>query len=186
MSTHYQHLGVYSDWVDVANRQQPLYPLAAPGPATQARVREVLGFCHTAETPLAVQIEQTWQHDDLIGEEISWSVGFGPRTHAYVIKPARATGPLPGIVALHDHSAYKFYGKEKIADGPAGVAPGVNALRAIEYGGRSYAAALAREGFVVMAHDCFLVGQPSFSLGDDDRGSRRSRGGAVAVHGCFA
>ena len=71
MSSHYQHLGVYSDWVDAAHRQQPLYPLAAPGPATQARVREVLGFCYAAEQPVARQLEQRWQQDDLIGEEIS-------------------------------------------------------------------------------------------------------------------
>ncbi len=164
MSTHYQHLGVYSDWVDAAHRQQPLYPLATPGFATQARVREVLGFCHTSESPLAVQREQRWQHDDLVGEEISWSVGFGPRAHAYVLKPAQATEPLPGIIALHDHSNYKFYGKEKIADGPTGIGPGLNALRALEYGGRSYVAALAREGFVVMAHDCFLWGSRRFPL----------------------
>jgi dienelactone hydrolase len=164
MTTHYQHLGVYSDWVEVARRQQLLYPLAVPGPATQARVREVLGFCHTSEQPLAVQLEQRWQQDDLIGEEISWSVGFGPRTHAYVIKPTRASERLPGLVALHDHSAYKFYGKEKIADGPLGIAPGLNALRALEYGGRSFVAALAREGFVVLAHDCFLWGSRRFPL----------------------
>jgi dienelactone hydrolase len=164
MLTHYQHLGVYSDWVDAARQQQPLYPQAAPGPATQARVREVLGFCHTAEQPLAVQLERRWQHDDLIGEEISWSVGFGPRTHAYVIKPAQAAEPLPAIIALHDHSNYKFYGKEKIADGPTGIAPGLNALRALEYGGRSYVAALVREGFMVLAHDCFLWGSRRFPL----------------------
>jgi hypothetical protein len=58
MPTHYQHLGVYSDWVDVARRQQTLYPAAAPGPATQARVREVLGFCHAAGAPLAALVEQ--------------------------------------------------------------------------------------------------------------------------------
>ncbi len=164
MSIHYQHLGVYSDWVDAAQQQQPLFSRAAPGPATQARVREVLGFCHTSESPPDVQLEQRWQQADLIGEEISWSVGFGPRTHAYVIKPAQATGPLPGIVALHDHSAYKFYGKEKIADGPTGIAPGLDVLRSIEYGGRSYVAALAREGFIVMAHDCFLWGSRRFPL----------------------
>jgi dienelactone hydrolase len=164
MSMHYQHLGIYSDWIDAAQRQQPLYPLAAPGPATQARVREVLGFCHTGEQPLAVQLEQRWERDDLIGEEISWSVGFGPRTHAYVIKSAQATEPLPGIVALHDHSDYKFYGKEKIADGPTGMVRGLNVLRELEYGGRSYVAALARAGFVVMAHDCFLWGSRRFPL----------------------
>lgn len=30
----------------------------------------------------------------MAGQEISWSVGFGPRTHAYVLKLAKATGPL--------------------------------------------------------------------------------------------
>lgn len=164
MATDYQHLGVYSDWVDAARRQQPLYPLAAPGPSTQARLREVLGFCHAAEDPPAAQVEQRWQSDDLIGEEVSWSVGFGPRTHAYVIKPALTTAPLPGIVALHDHSDYKFYGKDKIADGPDGAASGVDALREVEYGGRSFVAALARKGFVVLAHDVFLWGSRRFPL----------------------
>lgn len=59
MTTHYHHLGIYSDWVEAAQRQQPLYPLATPGPETQVRVRQVLGFCHAAENPLAVQIEHT-------------------------------------------------------------------------------------------------------------------------------
>ncbi|MFN8595357.1 MAG: acyl-CoA thioester hydrolase/BAAT C-terminal domain-containing protein [Anaerolineae bacterium] len=164
MSTNYQHLGVYSDWVEAAQRQQPLFPKAAPGAATQTRVREVLGFNRAAEIPLAAQIERRWQSDDLIGEEVSWSVGYGPRTHAYVIKPVRAKEPLPALVALHDHSDFKFYGKEKIADGPAGIAAGVQALRDIEYGSRSYVAALAREGFVVIAHDAFLWGSRCFPL----------------------
>lgn len=164
MSKHYQHLGVYSDWIDAANRQQTLFPKAAPGPQTQAHVREVLGFCHAEERPQDVRTEQRWQDGDLIGEEVSWSVGFGPRTHAYVLKPADAAEPLPGIVALHDHSDFKYYGKEKIADGPLGVAPGVDELRMIEYGGRSYAAALARQGFVVLVHDCFLWGSRRFPL----------------------
>jgi len=161
---NYQHLGVFSDWVDAARRQQALFPAALPGSATQARVREVLGFCHGDEMPLDVRVEHNWREGDLLGEELSWSVGFGPRTHAYLVKPADAHGPLPGIAALHDHSDYKFYGKEKIADGPSGEAPGVRALREIEYGGRSYVSALARMGFVVLVHDCFLWGSRRFPL----------------------
>jgi len=164
VASPYRHLGVYSDWVDAARRQQALFPEALPGPATQARVREVLGFCQGDETPLDVRVEQGWRDGDLLCEELSWSVGFGPRTHAYLVKPADARGPLPGIVALHDHSDYKFFGKEKIADGPTGESPGVKALREIEYGGRSYVSALAREGFVVLAHDCFLWGSRRFPL----------------------
>ncbi len=39
MPEHYQHLGVYSDWVDAAQRQAPLFPIAAAGrghPAARA------------------------------------------------------------------------------------------------------------------------------------------------------
>lgn len=160
----YAHLGIFSDWVAAARTQQPLFPIAPPGPDTQARLREVLGFCHADETARDLRVERRWRDGDLLGEELSWSVGFGPRTQAYLVRPADARGPLPGIVALHDHSDYKFYGKEKIADGPDGEAPGVGALRAIEYGGRSYVSALARQGFAVLVHDCLLWGSRRFPL----------------------
>ena len=163
MSEHYQHLGIFSDWVAAAHRQHPLYPTAAPGPATQGLIRETLGFCHADESPAAVRVEREWQKDGLLGQEVSWSVGFGPRTHAYVFKPADAHGPLSGIVALHDHSGFKFYGKEKIADGPDEL-PVMNEFRKVPYGGRAYVNALAREGFVVLVHDVFLWGSRGFPL----------------------
>lgn len=163
MSEHYQHLGIFSDWVDAARRQQDLYPVAAPGPATQELIRETLGFCYTDESPVDVKIEREWEKDGLTGQEVSWSVGFGPRTHAYVFKPSDAKEPLPGILALHDHSGYKFYGKEKIADGPDELAA-MKEFRQVPYGGRAYVNALAREGCVVLVHDVFLWGSRGFPL----------------------
>jgi dienelactone hydrolase len=164
MSEYYQHLGAFSDWVTAAHRQQPLYPIAAPGPETQARLREVLGFCRGPEKPADVLVERRWEKDGLAGEEISWSVGYGPRTHAYVFKPSNASGPLRGVVALHDHSAFKYWGKEKIAEGPGPDPAVLTAFRRGCYGGRAYVNALAREGFVVLAHDVFLWGSRGFSL----------------------
>lgn len=164
MTKTYQHLGVFSDWVEAARRQAALFPAALPGPETQARVREVLGFCSGPEIPLDARVEARWTADGLAGEEVSWSVGFGPRTHAYLLKPAGATGPLPGLVALHDHSGFKYYGKEKIADGPDGPVAGIVDLRRREYEGRAYANELARAGFVVLAHDTFLWGSRRFPL----------------------
>ena len=164
MSEHYQHLGIFSDWVAAARRQHSLYPIAAPGLRTQELIRETLGFCHTDESPAEVRIEREWQKDGLIGQEISWSVGFGPRTHAYVFKPANATKPLPGIVALHDHSGFKYYGKEKIADGPDETSSPLTEFRKVLYGGRAYVNALAQEGFVVLVHDVFLWGSRGFPL----------------------
>lgn len=163
-SQPYRHLGVFSDWVDEARRQGPLYPEAAPGHTTQALVRETLGFCNGPEEPQDVRVVSRWKRDDIVGEEVSWSVGYGPRTHAYVLKPARAQAPLPGVVALHDHGAFKFYGREKIADGPADPPPVLLSYRDTYYGGRAYANALAREGFVVLAPDAFLWGSRGFPL----------------------
>lgn len=164
MSDQYQHLGIFSDWVSKAGEQHNLFPVAPPGPQTQALVRDVLGFCHAAEDPIDVKVEREWEKDGLIGQEVSWSVGFGPRTHSYVLKPAGATGPLPGVVALHDHSDFKYYGREKIADGPEGPFPELDDFRKIPYGGRAYANALAHEGFVVLVHDVFLWGSRRFPL----------------------
>ena len=81
-----------------------------------------------------------------------------------LLKPANAKGPLPGIVALHDHSDFKFYGKEKIADGSQGTLPVLSEFRKGPYGGRAYANALAREGYVVLIHDVFLWGSRRFPL----------------------
>lgn len=171
--TSYTHLGIYSDLVDAAKRQQPLYPLSRPGPETQALVREHMGFCSGPETPLAVQSHKTWERDGVAGELVSWSVGYGPRTEAYVLKPVGASGALPGVLALHDHGGFKFYGKEKIADGPDGVlTPVLQAFRDDAYGGRAYANALAREGFLVVVHDTFVWGSRKFPLNEMPEGVR--------------
>ncbi|MEI7468247.1 MAG: hypothetical protein WCL57_08515 [Chloroflexota bacterium] len=37
MPQHYRHLGEFSDWVAAAQQQQALWPMALPGPNTQAR-----------------------------------------------------------------------------------------------------------------------------------------------------
>jgi dienelactone hydrolase len=164
MEKIYQHLGEFSDLVDAAARQGPLFPHADPGPATRAKVKEVLGFCYQPEQPLEPRVERRWEADGLAGEEVSWWVGYGPRTHAYVLRPAEVKEPLPGLLALHDHSGFKYYGKEKIADGPEGALSDVANLRRIEYEGRAYANELAREGFVVVAHDTFLWGSRRFEF----------------------
>jgi len=128
MTQHYAHLGVYSDWVQ-----------AAPGPRTRATrptadsvrrlVHDLLAVPVHApggdgERPADMRVERRWNADGLVGEELSYSVGYGPRTWAWLLKPADAAGPLPGVLALHGHDGFKYYGKEKIADGPKPTPPG--------------------------------------------------------------
>jgi len=163
---NYTHLGAYSDLVDEARRQQPVYPLAVPGPETRRKVREVLGWCDRPEIANDVRVERTWERDGVAGEELSWDVGYGPRTVAWLLKPAGARGPLPAALALHDHGAFKYYGKEKVADGPTPPAPVIQGWWEKAYGGRPWANALAREGFAVLVHDTFLWGSRKFPLAD--------------------
>lgn len=161
---HYQQLGDFSDWVDEARRQGALFPVAPPGPTTQARLRDVLGFCGGDESARDVRVERRWRGDGVEGEEVSWSVGFGPRTRAFVLRPEGATGALPGLLALHCHGGYKYFGKEKIADDDGPVPPSVAAYRQRLYAGRAYANHFAAQGFVVVVHDAFTWGSRRFAL----------------------
>ena len=164
MATTFQHLGPFSDWVAAARARRELYPLAAPGAATRDSLREVLGFGGGDESPRDVQVGARWERDGVSGEAISWSVGYGPRTEAWLLRPAGVTGPLPGIVALHDHGGFKFFGKEKIAAGPDEAPALLPAYRDRYYGDRAYPNALAREAFAVPVHDVFLWGSRRFPL----------------------
>jgi dienelactone hydrolase len=156
------HLGIYSDWVEAAKRQADLYPLASPGEETRQRVRKILGFNRAAPTAENVRIEATWKRDGLAGEEISWSVGYGPRTQAWFLRPDGIDEPLPGVLALHGHDGFKFFGKEKITDGKEPPPKAIQNLRTELYEGAAFANELAKLGFAVLVHDVFPWGSRRF------------------------
>ena len=165
MSQHYQDLGIYSDLMGAAQRSHPLWPEARPGKATQRKVREALAFAPGGEAPQDVRIEQRWERDGVSGELLSWSVGYGPRTQAFYLRPVGSDGKkLPGVLALHHHGGFKLYGKEQIADGPEPVPEPVAPSRGQYYGGHAYANELARRGFAVLVPDVFLWGSRKFPL----------------------
>jgi dienelactone hydrolase len=156
------HLGIYSNWIDAANRQAGLYPIASPGGETRRQIRKILGFGTAPPVAEHAQIETTWKRDGLIGEAISWSVGYGPRTQAWFLRPERTGELLPGVLALHGHDGFKFFGKEKIADGKEPPPEVVESLRAELYEGTAFANGLAKQGFAVLVHDVFLWGSRRF------------------------
>src|SRR5689334_17126763 len=102
-------LGVYSDLVPAAKKTHLLCPLARPGKTTQKAVLEMLGFDSYPAKPRQVRIDARWERDGVAGEAISWSVGYGPRTEAWLLRPAGVKGKLPGVIALHDHGGFKYY-----------------------------------------------------------------------------
>ncbi|GAT66327.1 acetylesterase [Planomonospora sphaerica] len=162
-----RHLGEFSGLAGLAIEQRGLFPAPAPvpGPALRERARDAVGVLDL--TAADVRTERTWTAGDLSGEEVSWDVGFGPRTRAYVLRPREAGGAaLPGVLALHCHAGMKWAGKEKIADGPEGPSPEVARLRAELYGGRAWAGELARRGFTVLVPDVLGWGSRRVPLAD--------------------
>ena len=159
----YDHLGIFSDWVSEARKQQDLNPRILPGENAWKQIRELLGFSKEPELPQDVEYGDEWEKDGVVGQEISWSVGYGPRTKAWFLRPVGIDTPLPGVMALHDHGAFKAWGKEKIAVGRHEPHPGMVYYWEV-YGGRPWANALAREGYAVLVHDTFLWGSRGFPL----------------------
>ena len=156
ISPQYKHLGIYSDWVTAATASGAKTPMAHPGKETREKILEAMGFSIGEEMPQDIRLERSWEKNGIHGDEYSWWVGYGPRTHAWVLKPVSVTGRLPGIVALHDHGAFKYFGKEKIAEGPEEPEAILKVHRDLYYGGRPYANFLAQEGFIVLVADAFL------------------------------
>jgi dienelactone hydrolase len=71
------------------------------------------------------------------------------------LKPSGARGPLPGILALHDHGGNKYLGWRKITrtdDKPWAIQ---QKHQANYYGGVGWANEIAKRGYVVLVHDTF-------------------------------
>ena len=164
MAKQYRDLGIYSDLSKAAARSKKLYPVAKPGVATQKLVKEFLSFEPGPLVPKGVKVEREWTKDGIDGQLLSWSVGYGPRTEAFYLRPAGVKGVLPGVVALHDHGGFKAIGKEKIATGPEDQTPVQKAWVTQSYGGVAYADRLARHGYAVLVPDTFLWGSRKFPL----------------------
>ncbi len=165
-------LGAYVSWIDRAragSRRPGWMVDRVPRPDEMRRwAREILGPTDEEGAPAKVRVESSWAAGDgVLGEVVSWDLGYGPRTEAYVLRPDQGEGPWPGVVALHCHGGFTFYGKEKIADGPAGHDPVLDGVRERLYAGRAYVNDLARRGFVVLAHDVFAWGSRKFDLAVD-------------------
>ena len=77
----YADLGPYSDLVGAVRAQWPLFPTE---PLTRETAKKVLRFTIGDEHPRDLQRIRAWQSDGVSGEEFLWSVGYGPRTHAFL------------------------------------------------------------------------------------------------------
>ncbi|GAA1430619.1 hypothetical protein GCM10009616_15650 [Microlunatus lacustris] len=104
--------------------------------------------------------------DGVTVRRLRWSVGYGPDTTGWLVRPVEADPdqPLPGVLGLHCHGGVRSVGGEQLVDaGPAGGARAAR-LRTQWYDGRAPANDLARRGFAVLVHDAFSWGSRRFDL----------------------
>ncbi len=88
------------------------------------------------------------------------------RIPVYVLVPKTIRRPAPGIIVLHDHGGFYFWGKEKVVHVPP-EHPELVAFKQRAYDGRSIADELARRGYVVLAADMLHWGERGLYLHHD-------------------
>jgi len=121
-----------------------------------AEVKKLLSYT-PKDVPLDTQILDEYEKDGLRYTHVSYAEPFGPRTEGILLRPANATGKLPGVLAMHDHGGFKYYGKEKITY-PKNHPDIMHDYKDHYYGGRAWACELAKRGYMVFIPDMFLWG----------------------------
>ena len=166
-------LGAYGEWAAYSMQDPPRLSFRQPmfsnvdawRPVARARFRELLLGPGGAATPVAT-VQHQLEFDGLLIEHLQWQLPYGPPTEALVLKPAGATGKLPGIVGLHDHGGNKYFGLRKITRMSKDPHPLMLRHQEHYYGGAAWANELARRGYVVLVHDTFTFGSRRMRLAD--------------------
>ena len=55
---------------------------------------------------------------------LSWSVGYGPDTTAWLLHPAGVRRSLPGVLGMHCHGGIRSVGAEQLVDLGTNSSPG--------------------------------------------------------------
>jgi dienelactone hydrolase len=152
-----QHLGSFSDLTSALKFDPPKTPTI-----DSAELISIFGQLPKFPTDFKIQRGNTFEHEGVRIQEISWDTGYGPRTESYLLTPLNSNGPLPGALFLHSHDDLKTYGKEKVVVGAKDLDQDSYWVIRDHYGDRGAANELAKRGFAVLAFDAFLWGSRSF------------------------
>jgi dienelactone hydrolase len=167
-------LGAYGEWAagilgeSVARlsfRRPEFRDLDAWRTQARARYHDALMRPDSGGVP-KVELQHQFEYDGLEIEHLSWQLPYGPPTQAYVLRPAGATGRLPGVVGLHDHGGNKYFGVRKITRASKNQHPLMQAHQEHYYGGAAWANELAKRGYVVLVHDTFAFGSRRMRAAD--------------------
>jgi dienelactone hydrolase len=131
----------------------------------RAKVFEHLFYDPPPVAPQPQVIRRT-DKGDYVEEYLTFQTAPDVRVPAYVLIPKRAKLPAPGLVALHSHDGIYLWGKEKLSENES-EHPVLTEFKQTRYGGKSIAAELARQGYVVITMDMFYWGERRMLLDED-------------------
>lgn len=122
--------------------------------------KKLLDLLHYAPPKCAPRAEVVSKVDrgDYVQETIQFNTTPDLRVPACVLIPKNARLPAPAIIALHDHGGFYLWGREKLIEAED-EHPVLTQFKQRYYAGRSFAADLARQGYVVIVIDMFYWGE---------------------------
>lgn len=117
---------------------------------------------------------------DYILEKVQFNTSPHFRVPAYVLVPKDAPKrETPAVIALHDHSGFYLWGKEKLVENDD-ENPVLREFKQRYYSGRSLATDLVRQGYLVVVIDLMYWGERRMIL-DDDPADWRERSNDLPV-----
>jgi hypothetical protein len=149
----------FEDWPTAVRTAEPYRGADAAGTA----LGRLLGLRRPGGRPAVID-EGSRTVDGVTVRRLRWSVGYGPDTTAWLLRPAGSPGRLPGVLGMHCHAGVRSVGGEQLVDLGAGATPRAVWLRDRWYSGRAPANELARRGHVVLVHDTFSWASRRFDL----------------------
>ena len=154
-------LAGYEDW-PVAARSAAAW--AGPT-ADSTSLGAVLGLRELPERPTVTE-EDSRTIDGVDVSRLRWSVGYGPDSIGWLLRPSGVHDQLPGVLGMHCHGGIRSVGGEQLVDLGDDASSRARSMRAGAYDGRATANDLARQGFAVLVHDTFSWGSRAFDLSD--------------------
>ncbi|MDO8686294.1 MAG: alpha/beta hydrolase family protein [Clostridiales bacterium] len=115
--------------------------------------------------PLNEEIVEEVDFGGYIRRKIYFDSALGCRIPAYLLVPKNLKDPAPAIVALHDHGAMFYWGKEKSVEHTNWNQALKNHIDSY-YAGVPLASGLAKRGYVVLVIDSLFFGERRFKLED--------------------
>lgn len=167
-------IGQYGPWATslskgklptLSFRKQEFTNLDAWREIAKKKLTERLGIPDIGGTP-TVTVRKQYTYDGLHVEELTWQLPYGRPTDGILLKPLNAKGPLPGILAFHDHGGNKYFGTRKITRTSDNQHPLMAEHQKEYYSNNAWANEVAKRGYVVLVSDAFPFASRRVMMGD--------------------